>query len=355
MRTKQYKAFCSSLKSPVLLNTKDDIGVYMPGFTTHYLLGMKAYNSLEYSKLKSIISKYRWLYQLGLQGPDMFFYNIPILRHRDYRNVGSYMHEEHVNAFFANALDEISHMHSRQKSEQALSFISGFISHYIGDYICHPYVYGRIGYDPEAPTKYMHGMHAALENDLDAILLKKYKNKKPSEFSQASTICLNGFEMQFVSAFLAKIINITYYPITYENSFQVTPSMVHRSILAMRFGCRTLADPKGKKKMKIGIIENIFLKSPVVSHRIVGDKLWNRQKSLNLNHETWCNPWDKRLASQQSFPELFHLSLKKCHDAFYLLNEEIKRSQGLYKSDFHRLLKELGDYSYHSGLSPEHR
>lgn len=327
----------------------------MPGFTTHYLLGMRAYNALENNRLKLIISKYRWLYQLGLQGPDMFFYNIPILRHRDYRNVGSYMHEHHVNAFFANALNEISHMHSRQKSEQALSFISGFISHYIGDYVCHPYVYGRIEHNPEAPSNYTHGLHAALENDLDAILLKKYKNKKPSEFNQAATICLNGFETQFISDFLSKIINMTYYPITYENNFQVTPAMVHRSILAMRFGCRTLADRTGKKKFNIGVVEHIFLKSPIVSHRIVGDKLWDTRKSLNLDHEVWINPWDRSLASTQSFPELFRLSLSKSHDAFYLLNEEIRRSQGLYKSDFHRLLKELGNYSYHSGLSLDSR
>ena len=72
----------------------------MPGFTTHYVLGMKAYNDMPQNNLKFIIAKYRWLYQLGLQGPDMFFYNLPILRHRDHRNVGSYMHEHHVNYFF---------------------------------------------------------------------------------------------------------------------------------------------------------------------------------------------------------------------------------------------------------------
>ena len=52
----------------------------MPGFTTHYVLGMKAYNDMPQNNLKFIIAKYRWLYQLGLQGPDMFFYNLPILR-----------------------------------------------------------------------------------------------------------------------------------------------------------------------------------------------------------------------------------------------------------------------------------
>ena len=118
----------------------------MPGFTTHYIFGMKAYNDMPFTPLKHTIAKYRWLYQLGLQGPDMFFYNIPILRHRDYRNVGSYMHEHKVNAFFECCLRRIGTIRSRQQQEEAISYLAGFINHYIADSICHPYVYGRIGY-----------------------------------------------------------------------------------------------------------------------------------------------------------------------------------------------------------------
>ena len=43
----------------------------MPGFTTHYILGMKAFNDLPNNQLKYIIAKYRWLYQLGVQGPEI--------------------------------------------------------------------------------------------------------------------------------------------------------------------------------------------------------------------------------------------------------------------------------------------
>ena len=88
----------------------------MPGFTTHYIFGMKAYNDMPFTPLKHTIAKYRWLYQLGLQGPDMFFYNIPILRHRDYRNVGSYMHEHKVNAFFECCLRRIGTSSKRKPS-----------------------------------------------------------------------------------------------------------------------------------------------------------------------------------------------------------------------------------------------
>lgn len=322
----------------------------MPGFTTHYILGMKAYNDMNPQPLKRIISKYRWLYQLGLQGPDMFFYNIPILRHRDYRNVGSYMHEHHINDFFRCYLTHLSRLNSRQQRAQGIAYLAGFICHYAGDSICHPYVYGRINYDINNPSTYHHGLHAALETDIDALLLKTYKHKKPSEFNQAATICLNGQEIQFISHFLSGCINETYYPITYRNNFQITPRMVHRSILAMRFGCRTLADKSGKKKCSIEFVESLFLKTPVASSKLVTDEVSNPRQCLNLDHETWCNPWNKALASNASFPELFYQALAKCNLLYYLLNRIVTSDVPLAQQDFNALLKELGNHSYHSGL-----
>lgn len=323
----------------------------MPGFTTHYILGMKAYNDLPASQLKYIIAKYRWLYQLGLQGPDMFFYNIPILRHRDYRNVGSYMHEHHVQDFFACYLRRLSAIASRQQREEGLAYFCGFLCHYIGDSICHPYVYGRIGYDPNNQSNHTYGLHAALENDIDALLLWKYKKKKPSQFNQAATICLNGMEIQFISRFLSECINEVYYPITYSNNFQVTPRMIHRSILALRFGCRTLADPLGKKRNKVAFFENIFMKNPVASSKLVTDEVKNPREVLNLDHEVWCNPWDRRLASRASFPALFCQSLAKCCSVYAILSSDVIGKLPCDELNIKRLLDELGSYSYHSGLA----
>ncbi|MCD8083041.1 MAG: zinc dependent phospholipase C family protein [Clostridiales bacterium] len=322
----------------------------MPGFTTHYILGMKAYNDMPANQLKSVIAKYRWLYQLGLQGPDMFFYYIPILRHRDFRNVGSYMHEHHIRDFFDTYLRHMDAIQSRQQREECLSYFCGYLNHYVGDSICHPYVYGRIGHDTAHPTGRIHGQHAALENDIDAILLMHYKHKKPSQFNQAATICLNGMETQFISRFLSDMINETYYPITYRNNFQVTPAMVHRSILAMRFGCRTLADPKDSKRNKIAYMESLFRRSHVASQKLVTDHIRDPRMVLNLDHETWCNPWDRRQASNASFPELFRKCLAKLSDVYGILNADITDAKATSGLDHSRLLDELGSYSYHSGL-----
>ena len=322
----------------------------MPGFTTHYILGMKAYNDLPSNQLKHIISKYRWLYQLGLQGPDMFFYNIPILRHRDYRNVGSYMHEHHVSLFFQVYLKQMSQITSNQQREQALAYFCGYLCHYIGDSICHPSVYGRIHYDINNPSSQHHGLHAELENDIDALLLRKYKKKKPSEFNQAATICLNGQETQFLSRLLSDCINETYYPITYRNNFQVSARVVHQSILALRFGCRTLSDPSGKKRSSIEFFESIFLKNPVASRKLVTDYVANPRWSLNLDHEIWCNPWNRQMASTQSFPELFRQCLSKCRTIYYMMNQLLTDRRPAAERDYSSLIQELGNYSYHSGL-----
>ena len=322
----------------------------MPGFTTHYILGMKAYNDLPQNNLKFIIAKYRWLYQLGLQGPDIFFYNLPVLRHRDHRNVGSHMHEHQVNNFFRCCFLHLSRISSRQQREEGLAYVCGFICHYIGDSVCHPYVYGRIGYDINHPGPYYHGLHAKLENDIDALLLQKYKRKKPSQFNQAATICLNGMETQFISRFLSDCINEAFYPLSYKNRYQVTAPMIHRSILALRFGCRTLSDPNSRKKDRIEFFESIFLKNPVASSKLVTDVVENPAWSLNLHHETWCNPWDKRIASKASFPDLFKQSLGKLSTIFYMINSMLDTGQPLRKGSLEMLLSELGNYSYHSGL-----
>lgn len=329
--------------------------VIMPGFTTHYLFGVKAYNDLPNNYLKYLISKYRWLYQLGLQGPDIFFYNIPIIRHRDYRNVGSYMHEYHVNDFFRNYLKQLSEISSRQQREQALSYYAGFLCHYVADSICHPFVYGRIQYRTDGRGSQFHGLHAELENDIDALLLRKFKKKKPSEFNQAATICLNGQEIQFISRFLCRCINDTYYPITEKNNFQITDGIVSRSIYATRFGGRLLSDPAGRKRNAIHFFESIFLENPVASKKLVTDAAPKHvRQTLNLDHEIWCNPWDERLASSASFVDLYRQTLQKCHLVYYRLNAVITNELPLSEQDLTAFLEELGNYSYHSGLDIGH-
>ena len=80
--------------------------------------------------------------------------------------------------------------------------------------------------------------------------LRNIRKKKPSQFNQAATICLNGLETQFISRFLADCMNETYYPLTYRNNYQVTARMIHRSILACALAAAPWQTPWDGRKIK---------------------------------------------------------------------------------------------------------
>ena len=50
----------------------------MPGFATHDLLGREVYRALQDPSLRCCIRRHTASYRLGLQGPDLFYYNLPL-------------------------------------------------------------------------------------------------------------------------------------------------------------------------------------------------------------------------------------------------------------------------------------
>ena len=93
-----------------------------------------------------------------------------------------------------------------------------------------------------------------------------------------------------------------------------------------------------------------ILRKNLPSRKLVTDQVNNPRQSLNLDHETWCNPWKRQMASTMSFPELFRQSLAKCSTVYYLINQAITSGAAPEDMDFTPVIIELGNYSYHSGL-----
>lgn len=325
----------------------------MPGFTTHYIIGMKSLSDMTPGPFQESLKRHRFLYQLGLQGPDIFFYNLPLARHRNHRNIGVFMHEAHIERFFRYALLATGQLPPGPQREQAAAWLSGYICHYAGDHIIHPYVYARIGYGPKlkgSAKSLTQSLHCQLENDIDAILLYRYKQKKPSEFNQAASILLTPSEKRFLSVFLSQVITEAYYPDISDRGFAVTPGVILRSIWATQFGCRTLSDPEDRKRRKISRIETMLRRHPVVSNKLVTDNIQDMKWALNSDHEPWANPWDRSLISKQSFSELFQITLEKCHDCFYEFSRLMEQEAAWTEEDIAPLLLKLGNFSLHSGL-----
>lgn len=322
----------------------------MPGFTTHYIIGQESVLNLPDNRLRAILRKYPSVFHLGVQGPDLFFYNAVLLRHRGRKNIGIWMHEFHISEFVECMLLFSEHASSQEEAEIAIAYAAGYMSHCIADSIIHPYVYARIGYDPKKKGRGkggQTGLHCQLENDIDAILLEAFRQQKPSEFDQASTFSIDKRERIFLSKFLCDTINETYFPERFGNSFNITSGIVSRSIYAMKLGVRVFSDPKEKKKQKIGFFESLLHIQPIASQKLVTDSVTDVAWSLNTSHELWTNPWDKSIISNESFEDLFEKVEQKSYECYLQLDSFLSTKK---ESELKALIDSFGNYSLHSGL-----
>lgn len=314
----------------------------MPGFTTHYLFGVQAIKNLEQPFFKEKIKKHHTVFGLGLQGPDIFFYDLP--SYAIYRtNIGSPAHTQDTGKFLSFLLKSRKLFSSAKEIHIAESYIAGFIGHYLLDTACHPYVYFKSGNMPNDPSSF--GFHVYLEVDIDTAFLWHYKKLLPSEFHPERTIRVNATERRVI----AKILQYCYKNVYPELS--VSLATTYRATFSTQLLCDLLHDPTGKKKALARRGEKLILGYPFVSPLIPSDSLQFYADPLNLAHRTWKNPWDSTLCSNASFPDLFLSASEEYKACLYRLSKLFScKKETLLKTLEEALLSDLGNNSYHSGL-----
>ena len=106
----------------------------MPAAYSHYRLGQLVLDKLN-QPLKHVLETNQDLFDIGLHGPDILFYNRPYI-HSKINRLGSAMHKERADIFFYQALEILK----ETKSAPQFAYLCGFICHYILDSNCHPYI-----------------------------------------------------------------------------------------------------------------------------------------------------------------------------------------------------------------------
>ncbi|MCD8198286.1 MAG: zinc dependent phospholipase C family protein [Lachnospiraceae bacterium] len=130
----------------------------MPAAYAHYRFGKKVYRELP-EKERQIIRQAKDAFLLGLHGPDLLFYYIPICKNR-INQQGTRMHREIAADFFEHGREEY-----RREPDAALrAYLYGYICHFILDSECHSYV-----------SYYMEEKevgHIEIETELDRYLME---------------------------------------------------------------------------------------------------------------------------------------------------------------------------------------
>lgn len=105
----------------------------MPTTYAHWRFGQDCIDSMP-DDLKEIINKNRDIFNLGVHGPDIFFYD---LLHGEVPKYGDKIHYEPGRNFFEKSKKV---METHEEKDAMLAYCLGFLSHFTLDSVCHSYV-----------------------------------------------------------------------------------------------------------------------------------------------------------------------------------------------------------------------
>ena len=304
----------------------------MPGFIAHLLFGQQ---TAAYS-----FSDHQTAFNLGLQGPDIFFYHIPAYTKYP-KNIGNVMHSVSTGLFFKNLLESRYSFTKVDDLSVCDAYISGFIGHYTLDTWCHPFIYHFTHHFDNLDTQgknYDFGVHVSYETDIDHMLIDQFKHCLPSQFDYAAQVRLSASEESVVVQLLFSAINLTY------PEFGIKNSTIKGAIHSFINLNHAMHDPSGHKKALVARLEKLIVGCCFISAMVPSDTIIKNSDPLNLSHSTWHNPWDESLVSSESFLERFNSASREYEHRINLYHNYITAYDA-------SILEDLGNLSYLSGIS----
>jgi len=313
-------------------------GDNMPGFLTHYIAGQNLIQSVA-SPVTEIIKSGEKLFNLGSQGPDIFFYYFPGQLRKRSRGVGSHMHESDLGVFLAY-MARLAKEAPAQDKDIIFAYTSGFIMHYALDSHAHPYVYAMT-HNEGAPKIKNSADHRKFETAIDVAMLELMGGKKPAELKQWELINAEACHMCTAAAALSLGVYQVY-------NRDVPPKVVHRAMRHTVHFTRLIQSKTGRRKRWMELVENMTIRQPLFSSMIHMQALTEGFDYLNTRKAPWIAPWPKAESQTDSFVDRYNAAVREAvllvtglHDYVY---------GDLPAED---LVKKLGNRSLKTGMPCE--
>ncbi|MCL2372286.1 MAG: zinc dependent phospholipase C family protein [Defluviitaleaceae bacterium] len=307
----------------------------MPGFLTHYIAG-QAMLKLADSKLQKKILPFERLYNLGTQGPDIFFYYLPGHLRKRTRGLGVHMHLNDLGIFLAE-MARLAKASPPRERDIVLAYISGFVMHYTLDANTHPYVYAMTHHENVSKIKNS-ADHRKLETAIDIAMLKLVSGKKPADYNQWELIAADNGHMYTASCAFSYVLNQVY-------QRQIPANIIHRAMRHMVHATRILQSRKGKKKRWMELMENISIKQPYLSSMIHDQELPPENDCLNTKKSSWQAPWENEITHHESFLDCYQTAIDEGLSIIKSLHAYIYET-----IEIETLATKLGNRSLKTGL-----
>jgi len=310
----------------------------MPGFLTHYIAGQAVLGSVN-PAIRKIIERDERLYNLGTQGPDIFFYYIPGTIRKRSRGVGGQMHRSNLGKFLMQ-MAQVAKESPATERDIIFAYTAGFIMHYAVDANTHPYVYART-FEQNASSIKNSTDHRRFETAIDTAMLKLVAGKTPAAYKQWQLIAADSASMKIAatatSSVLAKIYNR-----------QIPSKDIHRAMRHMVKLTRIIQSRKGRRKRLVGLVENLTIGHPLNSSLVHDQTVDASTDYLNEKNTPWLAPWENAETCTDSFIDRYHAAVKEGLDMVQHLHEFI------YEDLSPTIIAEkLGNRSLKTGLTCE--
>lgn len=316
-------------------------GIFLPALLIHYLCGDKMLGLSKNSDEEKKILKYRQVFNLGTQGPDIFFYHnaYPWIKRKSLNYVGEKLHDEKVNMFFKTALEYIKSINS--ESQNILTaYLCGYSCHYSLDNHTHPYIFYRTGFDTGSGLehkKYSY-YHRRFEAALDVLMMDKIYHKEARHINASKLINISKDEAEAI----ASMYHMVFYKVF---NLDIKEEEIKKAIFHMIGVTAALRDTWGIKKKVIEIIERKSKNYPLISSLIYPIKIHDNRDYLNLKNSVWYYPWDNCNANKKSFLQMFEEAYLESHNLTKSVVSFIDN-----KISIDNTLDLIGNRSFSSGL-----
>jgi hypothetical protein len=137
----------------------------MPSKYAHYRFGVQLLPKLPPDAQRTV-RRFRQLYDMGLHGPDIFFYHNPVLQ-TNVKKLGRKFHYQTGKQFFEHACRSLR----MNPSEGAMAYLYGVLAHYALDSLSHPFIIRNAEQGKVT--------HAQIELEFDRYLLEQDGKKPP--------------------------------------------------------------------------------------------------------------------------------------------------------------------------------
>lgn len=207
----------------------------MPSVYAHYRLGVELLLTMP-ADARRTIQRFRSLFEVGLHGPDIFYYGSPMLKAKT-GFLGIKFHEQTGREFF----QRVCRMARLERSEAAQAYLYGTLCHYLLDTLCHEFI----------AQQTVDASHGEIETEFDRFLLETDGKVPPCSQDLSPHLSLTLGECETVAKFYAP----------------ASAGEIRRCLRSMASTVKFLAMPEGARRTVVE--KGLKLVAPVFSGMVM--------------------------------------------------------------------------------------